>query len=395
MEETIQEQEVVVKPHEQESFLIPEVTTISKDTIENGNEYEGGDEDTSYILNVNFDLNRSGEEWLSIISNKMKLTGEYWNDWTSINQMRRAIKKLSNLAKVSKVTWGYGIKGVKGRTAIWRESSDTINVKGLYTHQDTGICYDKNITKDLWEDDYPTQTDKLDDYEKNEVLKVDISKDHICQTCKGQKLMRCPNCEGSGREQYVDGYFASGEERIKTGTCHECYGKGQITCPDCDGTGLEGGTGIISKIQLYKEHYISLPNGFTLTPWFLRDHIDGRFFEEDSLLKYKNKKTLIYDKRDEIESGILSKIGFKYSPLIKYLYDSINVTKENLNIVELFLRIDQIVRVICLEYYFGDKHCVFYIFETNDNKCIVNWNRWCFPTISLFGKVRYWGEYDE
>ena len=38
-----------------------------------------------------------------------------------------------------------------------------------------------------------------------------------CDACHGSGVQKCPQCNGTGRESYVDGYYASGEERIKTG----------------------------------------------------------------------------------------------------------------------------------------------------------------------------------
>ncbi len=68
----------------------------------------------------------------------------------------------------------------------------------------------------------------------------------LCHACKGSGKMKCPSCEGSGREQYVDGYYASGEERIKTGACSECSGSGKVDCPECDGQG---------KMEIFAPHY--------------------------------------------------------------------------------------------------------------------------------------------
>jgi hypothetical protein len=59
----------------------------------------------------------------------------------------------------------------------------------------------------------------------------------ICPQCKGNGFLRCENCRGSGRQQYVDGNFAGGEERIKTGQCSNCYGTGKIQCDECAGSG--------------------------------------------------------------------------------------------------------------------------------------------------------------
>jgi hypothetical protein len=67
-----------------------------------------------------------------------------------------------------------------------------------------------------------------------------------CPNCKGEGALRCEHCNGSGREQYVDGYYASGEERIKTGNCPHCYGRGNTQCEACDGEG---------KPQIYADNY--------------------------------------------------------------------------------------------------------------------------------------------
>jgi hypothetical protein len=37
----------------------------------------------------------------------------------------------------------------------------------------------------------------------------------------------------------VDGYYANGEERIKTGQCSHCYGQGKIDCEMCGGVGKQ------------------------------------------------------------------------------------------------------------------------------------------------------------
>ena len=67
-----------------------------------------------------------------------------------------------------------------------------------------------------------------------------------CDDCNGSGWVKCEHCEGTGREQYVDGYYANGEERIKTGACHECEGRGRIPCPKCMGEG---------KIAVYSPEY--------------------------------------------------------------------------------------------------------------------------------------------
>jgi hypothetical protein len=68
----------------------------------------------------------------------------------------------------------------------------------------------------------------------------------ICPHCKGKGFFKCEECEGSGREQYVDGYYASGEERVKTGQCSHCYGRGKIDCEVCGGA---------RKPEIYSDKY--------------------------------------------------------------------------------------------------------------------------------------------
>ncbi|WP_251619837.1 DnaJ-like cysteine-rich domain-containing protein [Odoribacter lunatus] len=68
----------------------------------------------------------------------------------------------------------------------------------------------------------------------------------LCTNCNGEGKIKCPVCGGSGREQYTDGYYASGEKRIKTGHCSECQGYGKINCPECNGQG---------KIEIFAPHY--------------------------------------------------------------------------------------------------------------------------------------------
>ena len=67
-----------------------------------------------------------------------------------------------------------------------------------------------------------------------------------CEVCHGSGFQKCPQCNGTGRESYVDGYYASGEERIKTGRCSECGGSGKVPCEECNGRG---------EIQIYAQKY--------------------------------------------------------------------------------------------------------------------------------------------
>ena len=90
----------------------------------------------------------------------------------------------------------------------------------------------------------------------------------LCQHCNGAGKIKCPSCEGSGREQYVDGYFASGEERIKTGACPTCFGSGKIDCPKCNGLGkIEIFAPEYSIIKSVSEHISQIASCAYATPW--------------------------------------------------------------------------------------------------------------------------------
>ena len=67
-----------------------------------------------------------------------------------------------------------------------------------------------------------------------------------CDHCHGSGVVKCPNCNGSGRESYEDGNYASGEARMKTGACSECGGTGRVPCEECNGKGV---------IDIYAAHY--------------------------------------------------------------------------------------------------------------------------------------------
>lgn len=66
-----------------------------------------------------------------------------------------------------------------------------------------------------------------------------IERTEICQTCggsgarPGHGLRRCSTCRGTGRVQYVQGFFSL------TQTCPECGGRGEVIeapCKDCGGS---------------------------------------------------------------------------------------------------------------------------------------------------------------
>ena len=67
-----------------------------------------------------------------------------------------------------------------------------------------------------------------------------------CEDCHGSGMAKCERCDGTGREQYVEGTYANGEDRVRTGACPECGGRGRVPCLKCQGDG---------KIEVYAPEY--------------------------------------------------------------------------------------------------------------------------------------------
>ncbi len=125
----------------------------------------------------------------------------------------------------------------------------------------------------------------------NRIFNYEIREDGAhqkCHVCNGEKIERCPKCDGSGREQYIDSYFASGETKYKTGRCSRCYGNGYITCRHCDGSGLEfKGQEIYANVRSYKEKRFYNFACFGISPW---GYTDRKMF-----VKYINYDHPIFD----------------------------------------------------------------------------------------------------
>lgn len=146
-----------------------------------------------------------------------------------------------------------------------------------------------------------------------------------CDTCHGSGEQRCPACGGSGREQYVDGYYASGEKRIKTGACTTCQGRGRVACSDCQGDG---------RIEIFAPNY-TLEKSVTETwtqnvygafvsplvgeyhlRWMdshtsddRRNRMQEAVFDDDCVwLKMKNRKEML-ENNSEAYMGELERLG--------------------------------------------------------------------------------------
>ena len=144
----------------------------------------------------------------------------------------------------------------------------------------------------------------------------------LCETCHGLGKMKCTACGGSGREKYVDGYFASGEERIKTGPCSECHGSGSVPCSECHGQGKIEIFAPNYSVEKYVDDVITQQTSIAYaSPWmdnyitysneednsYYEKHIKAEiqhavWGEEYVSLKMKNSKEKAKDTTQEIEA---------------------------------------------------------------------------------------------
>ncbi len=196
-----------------------------------------------------------------------------------------------------------------------------------------------------------------------------------CQNCRGTGRIKCPDCDGTGREQYEEGYYASGVERIRTVACPECRGTGQISCPDCEGTGKVEIFAPDYSIQKSVEEEI---NPVLETYYFLpgdsicrhRDEyreyqiIDWVYRTGESALLKTNINTVAEDNSKAIAEE-LGNAGFgsQYQEMLKWL--RIPRKDENLASIDVAERkeVHCIFPVRIVEFAYGRSHGRFVLFE--------------------------------
>lgn len=157
---------------------------------------------------------------------------------------KRGAKNLSKIANDVRIEQGYMLASVFFNIQVVRDKITTKIVDGIELD---------DFSMSPYELDYGVSPDNLK-YTIEEALKLRLKLEEArqivcsvttknadevvgCPKCDGSGSLRCESCGGSGREQYVDGIYASGEERIKTGQCSNCYGSGKIKCDTCNGSG--------------------------------------------------------------------------------------------------------------------------------------------------------------
>jgi hypothetical protein len=202
----------------------------------------------------NFDLKKTtAEQWLHTVSqncNEKNCLSPF--EYITQDELR-FIKKLPALAKNMQTIQEYMLASSFRNIMIDREEIITEVIAGKEFENCNKKPYDigYNIS--------PKKFTAIEDEIIENLIRKEYSQEIFsvtthntrtgtppCPHCGGKGFFKCENCKGSGREQYVDGYYANGEERIKTGQCSHCYGTGKIECTECNGTG---------KQQIYSDKY--------------------------------------------------------------------------------------------------------------------------------------------
>jgi hypothetical protein len=291
-----------------------------------------------------FDLkNTTAKEWLRIISQNSNKT-PFSSAPDDISKLR-FLKKLWKVAKDIELTEEYILVSSFCNIMIDREQTRTKVVGGEEMKEYIKNPYDfdylispKKIAKILEEKEVEEEEKEI----KQEIFSITTHDSSTgipaCPNCKGKGFFKCEECEGSGREQYVDGYYASGEERIKTGQCSHCYGRGKIECEACNGAGKqEIHSDKYQIIQLFgdeKKLYTytcfsstcgELQRGYDYgTAFFWREHEDSLCYLGNDELEqcidklYKCQNEIITDNnKEQSVHAILKKMGREDTDLYK------------------------------------------------------------------------------
>lgn len=179
-------------------------------------------------------------------------------------ELKRAIKIASKRIESVDVEYADTLFSIFVQKRCWRSSRIRTRVE-----EDVDMPEFKESPLNI---DFP---EKPDEFESARFCTIGVEhknrddEPHVrCWNCNGSGSVKCEHCEGTGREQFVDGYYASGEERIKTGNCPECHGSGRATCPECNGEGriavFAREYSLVSFVQEEVYHNIY---GFYWTPW--------------------------------------------------------------------------------------------------------------------------------
>ncbi|GHT21425.1 hypothetical protein AGMMS4957_10160 [Bacteroidia bacterium] len=258
----------------------------------------------------------------------------------------RAWRKINKFAKNTTLKSGYFWGSSFLNIMIDRNKNTTEYVDGKaqddFTKKPNDLDYHihpKNIKQTL-ENEKESFDGQRDNYrEIFSVVTCNSNQPPICPKCKGSGFCRCDFCEGSGREEYVDGNFPNGKKRIKTGQCSNCYGQGKIQCNECGGTGKivihSDNYQIIKRFEdkKYILQYDCISSEWESQTWVQGENLHGlgsynhskrhgfwydiNNVELESFINklYKNQNEIIVDNADQSVQTILSKIGENYRVL--------------------------------------------------------------------------------
>lgn len=307
------------------------------------------DEDRIQVCRVKDKINFQNldvVEWFDVISNgtKKRKSDEFdRNIYTT--EKRRALKKLSKIVTEARIEQGYILGSMFSYISVVREEITTEMIDGKKMDDFTRDPYDFDYTisvKGLPYVDEPTKV-------IYSAVTCDVDQPLVCSHCKGEGFFRCKDCKGSGREQYVDGYYANGEERIKTGQCTTCYGTGKIQCKKCAGRGelkfLSNQYQIIKKFQNARKvaihdviyttfdkhehdfqhyecdfrHWVEYGDDDDDVPSRWREILTrwGGVDEADIDTLYKNQKEIIIDKSQILPNGVSEECRRAYENIKK------------------------------------------------------------------------------
>lgn len=211
----------------------------------------------SLMMNTSLDsLPRDGKQLLNLLVNEFLRQKDYW-DSDDVEQ-KRTLKLLPSMAESLDYTEGNGLISLFAYV-------HSKKLKDISSHIEDNIeipeFMDAPGNADFNQDYIDTNGYEIVDGIHYDLIAEGVPCDCVfavehkdrssepaipCDHCHGSGVVKCPGCNGSGRESYEDGNYASGEVRMKTGPCSECGGTGRVPCEECNGKGV---------IDIYAAHY--------------------------------------------------------------------------------------------------------------------------------------------
>jgi hypothetical protein len=197
-----------------------------------------------YKIENKFDTqNLDAEKWLNTISVEgYKLTKGWSGDLCG---SRRAIKKLTKIAKNVRIESGYLLASVFLNVMVVRDKTTTeiIDGKEMEDFSSNPYDFDYDISPDpdtLAKTIKNAQNGRAPKKVICAVVTQDSNQPPACPTCKGKGFLQCKKCGGTGRGgKYIEDTYATGIARKKTGQCPNCFGKGKVECVKCSGSGKQ------------------------------------------------------------------------------------------------------------------------------------------------------------